>query len=58
MLCEGTAFQKVVRLDASKLKVASVDGIKLLVQTLGGVWGQSKLETKYERFEKALYGTV
>ena len=58
LLCEGTAFPKVVRLDASKLKVASVDGIKLLVQTLGGVWGQSKLETKYERFEKALYGTV
>eukprot|EP00435_Cladocopium_sp_Y103_P026639 s2448_g6.t1 len=58
LLCEGTAFQKVVRLDAAKLKVASVDGIKLLVKTLGGTWGQSKLETKYERFEKALYGTV
>eukprot|EP00435_Cladocopium_sp_Y103_P069341 s209_g33.t1 len=58
LLCEGTAFQKVVRLDASKLKVSSTEGIKLLVQTLGGVWGQSKLETKYERFEKALYGTV
>jgi hypothetical protein len=40
------------------LKVQTIDGIKLVVQTLGGVWGQSKLETKYERFERALYGTV
>ena len=58
LLCEGTAFQKVVRLEPSKLKVQTIDGIKLVVQTLGGVWGQSKLETKYERFERALYGTV
>ena len=58
LLCEGTAFQKVVRLDPTKLKVQTIDGIKLVVQTLGGVWGQSKLETKYERFERALYGTV
>ena len=35
LLCEGTAFQKVVRLDPLKLKVQSLDGIKLVVQTLG-----------------------
>ena len=58
LLCEGTAFQKVVRLDTTKLKVQTIDGIKLVVQTLGGVWGQSKMETKYERFERALYGTI
>jgi hypothetical protein len=58
LLCEGTAFSKVVRLDATKLKVQSTEGIKLVVKTLGGVWGQSKLETKYERFEKAIFGTV
>ena len=58
LLCEGTAFAKVVRLDPLKLKVQSLDGIKLVVQTLGGVWGQSKTEHKYERFERALFGTI
>ena len=58
LLCEGTAFQKVVRLDPLKLKVQSLDGIKLVVQTLGGVWGQSKTEHKYERFERAIFGTI
>eukprot|EP00434_Breviolum_minutum_P022250 symbB.v1.2.019636.t1/scaffold1616.1/size109294/12 len=58
LLCEGTAFQKVVRLDPMKLKVQSLDGIKLVVQTLGGVWGQSKTEHKYERFERAIFGTI
>eukprot|EP00435_Cladocopium_sp_Y103_P026726 s892_g6.t1 len=58
LLCEGTAFSKVVRLDPTKLKVQSKEGIQLVVKTLGGVWGQSKLETKYERFEKAIFGTV
>ena len=29
-----------------------------MVSTLGGVWGQSKLEKKYERFERAIFGTV
>ena len=58
LLCEGTAFSKVVRLDPLKLKTSSTDGIKLVVSTLGGVWGQSKLEKKYERFERAIFGTV
>eukprot|EP00435_Cladocopium_sp_Y103_P021822 s385_g5.t1 len=58
LLCEGTAFSKVVRLDPEKLKTADTEGVKLLVKTLGGTWGQTKLETKYERFERALYGTV
>ena len=58
LLCEGSAFQKVVRLDPAKLKVQSLDGIKLVVKTLGGIWGQSKLESKYERFERAIYGTT
>ena len=58
LLCEGTAFSKVVRLDPTKLKTSNTDGIKLVVSTLGGVWGQSKLEKKYERFERAIFGTV
>ena len=55
---EGAAFQKLVRLDPSKLKVQSLDGIKLVVSTLGGTWGQSKTEHKYERFERAIYSTI
>ena len=55
---EGAAFQKLVRLDPGKLKVQSLDGIKLVVSTLGGTWGQSKTEHKYERFERAIYSTI
>ena len=55
---KGAAFQKLVRLDPSKLKVQSLDGIKLVVSTLGGTWGQSMTEHKYERFERAIYSTI
>ena len=55
---EGAAFQKLVRLDPTKLKVQNLDGIKLVVSTLGGTWGQSKTEHKYERFERAIYSTI
>ncbi len=58
LLCEGSAFQKVIRLQADKLKVNDDSGIKLLVSTLGGVWGKVNLETRYEKFEKAIYGTT
>ena len=56
--CEGTAFKKVSRLDASKLKASDTSGVELLVKTLGGSWGQTVLETKYENFERAIYGTI
>ena len=55
---EGTAFRKVSKLDPSKLKVRDVSGIALLVNTIGGSWGSTELEERYEFFEKALYGTV
>ena len=58
MMCEGTAFQKAIRIDPSKLKSNDTSGVKLLVQTLGGIWGRSTTETKYERFEKAIFGTI
>ena len=58
MQCQGSAFAKVIRLDPAKLKVPTLDGVKLVVQTLGGVWGQAKAELKYEKFEKAIFGTV
>ena len=56
--CAKAAFAKVVRLDPEKLRVSTTDGVKLVVKTLGGVWGQSRLEKKYERFERAIFGTV
>ena len=58
MMCEGSAFKRVMRLEPSKLKVNSQEGVKLLVTTLGGIWGRSTLEEKFERFERAIYTTV
>ena len=51
--CKGSAFQKVVRIPPEKLKTNDLTGVKLLVQTLGGVWGKTTLE---EKFERAIYG--
>ena len=53
LMVEGVAFQKVSRLDATKLK--SKDGVKILVEALGGQWGMLQDEEKYNLFEKALY---
>ena len=58
LLCEGSAFQKLMRVPPEKLKVNNSSGVKLLVTTLGGVWGKTSLETRYEKFEKAIYGVV
>ena len=54
--CKGSAFQKVVRVQPDKLKVNDLSGVQLLVSTLGGVWGKTTLEDKYEKFERAIYG--
>ena len=54
--CKGSAFQKVVRIPTEKLKVNDLTGVQLLVTTLGGVWGKTTLEDKYEKFERAIYG--
>ena len=50
------SFQKVVRLKPDQLKVNSLDGIKLIVTTLGRVWGKTVLEDKYSKFERAIFG--
>ena len=55
-MCKGSAFQKVVRIPTEKLKVNDQKGVELLVTTLGGVWGKTTLEDKYEKFERAIYG--
>ena len=60
LACEGSAFQKVVRIPPEKLKSPDTTGVQLLVKMkmLGGVWGKTTLENKYERFERAIYSTV
>ena len=54
--CEGTAFERISRLSPEKLKVNDLSGIKLIVETVGGSWGQTALEERYEFFERAIYG--
>ena len=56
--CEGSAFQRVARLDPKTLRVGNLEGVKSIVGALGGIWGKSNLESKFERFERAIYGTV
>ena len=58
LLTEGTAFKKVAKIDAEKLKSSDDSGVRLLVSTLGGSWGKTALEEKYDCFEKAIYGTL
>lgn len=58
MLCEGSAVKRVMRIDTSKLKVNSTKGVELLLTSLGGIWGKSNLEEKFERFERAIFSTV
>eukprot|EP00434_Breviolum_minutum_P029259 symbB.v1.2.025879.t1/scaffold2545.1/size76554/2 len=58
LMVEGTAFRKVSRIPPQKLKVNSVDGVAALVAAIGGSWGSTELEERYEYFEKALYGTI
>ena len=58
LLCEGTAFKKVSLLDPEKLRVNDQTGVELIVSALGGSWGLSRTERKYDFFERAIYGTV
>ena len=58
LLVEGTAFRKIARLDPAKLKTSTTAGVALLVEAIGGSWGSTEIEERYEYFEKALYGTV
>lgn len=58
MLCEGSAFKRIMRIEPSKLKAQSTAGVKALVEALGGIWGRTKFEDKFERFERALFTTA
>ena len=50
---EGSAFQKISRISPEKLRQA--DGVKILVETLGGSWGRTLMEEKYHYFEQAIF---
>lgn len=41
------------RLDPKSLRVNSLEGVKAIVEALGGIWKKSNLESKFERFERA-----
>ncbi|CAE7321264.1 unnamed protein product [Symbiodinium sp. CCMP2592] len=58
LLCEGTAFKKIPQLPPQKLQANDSSGVELIVTTLGGSWGQTQVEKRYEYFERAIYGTV
>ena len=55
---EGSAFKMISRIDPTKLKVTDVSGVAAIVEAIGGSWGSTELEERYEYFEKALYGTI
>ena len=48
LLVEGSAFATIAKLDASKLKVKSLDGVKALVKAIGGSWGATDFEERFE----------
>ena len=52
--CQGSAFKKLA-LHRTELQVNNVEAIKKLIQLLGGHWGQTALEKRYESAEKALF---
>ena len=50
---QGSAFQKISRISPEKLR--QVDGVKILVESLGGSWGRTQQEEKYHFFEQAIF---
>lgn len=58
LLVEGSAFKLVALLDPEKLKAQDTTGVQLLVTTIGGKWGATDFEEKFEFFGRSLYGTI
>ena len=58
LMVEGSAFKLVAKINPTKLKTNSLAGVQALVEAIGGSWGSTELEERYEYFEKALYGTI
>ena len=50
---EGSAFQKISRIAPEKLR--SEEGVKLIVEALGGAWGKTAVEEKFHFFEQAIF---
>ena len=55
LLVEGAAFQKVSRIKPEQLR--GPDGVKYLVESLGGSWGKTTVEERYHFFEQAIFQT-
>ena len=55
--CKGTAYQKL-QLRRDEIIVNDPKGIQLIVELVGGTWGQIPLEKKFELVEKALFRSV
>ena len=53
LMVEGAAFHKISRIAPDKLR--SANGVKLLVESLGGSWGKTAVEEKYHYFEQAMF---
>ena len=58
LLIEGTPFKKIAKISPAKQTVKSTDGVATLVQAIGGSWGSTEIEERYEYFEKSLYDTT
>ena len=50
---EGSAFPMIARLAPEKLR--QPDGIKILVETLGGSWGKTQTEERYHFIVQTIY---
>ena len=50
---EGTAFQRISRIEPEKLR--SPEGIRLLVESLGGSWGRIAAESRFYFLEQTIY---
>ena len=58
LLCEGTSFKKVAQIDGEKLRSSNASGIELLIKALGGSFGLSQAERRFDVYEKALYSVT
>ena len=46
-------------MDPTKLQVGTLEGVRSRpVEALGRIWGKSRSEDKFERFERAIYSAV
>lgn len=57
LACKGSAYQKL-QLKKDTILDGTKKGIQILVETVGGVWGQIPVEQKFELTERALFKCI